>query len=509
MKRICLALILLVVATGARAAEEVICLENCGASEWGMACTPTSTCVQGKYFIGYYATYAELMEELNELAACGGTFSVHQGATTVWAAGGDCPAVVQVPDIWRTISVSVDITQEQASCTRDYCTRTDTYYGHYYIGPNPETAYDRDTDGDGVLDGDDLCPDTPQGETVGADGCALDADGDGVINDEDLCPDTPQGYEVGADGCPIDSDGDGLPDTMDPDNDDPDDFTFKCSERQFDQDGNATWMSCVTDDGKTFTLGDYDPNKETWIIGNAPWWPSSDLETVSPSGGIADPNDEKPPTGQIAPDFGDAPDIDFDEGNDNTDNTIDTDYLADIVSNTKQSLSNQDKLGQYLQDISQGIKDQNKLIASQKNDVQPPSVDIDVPSATDIADEIRQDNEELQNAIDAQGETATTDAINGINGVDTTFDGEFTEADKPDENLISDIFDGFMQNNPVSDLVNNSSVDVSQGSCSFTYDYKGTVVDFTICNFQQELALMGNILFGLAGVSSLLIIFRR
>ena len=50
-----------------------------------------------------------------------------------------------------------------------------------------------DSDGDSVPDGADLCPDTPEGEPVDANGCSqsqLDDDGDGVNNDTDLCPDT-------------------------------------------------------------------------------------------------------------------------------------------------------------------------------------------------------------------------------------------------------------------------------------------------------------------------------
>ena len=70
-----------------------------------------------------------------------------------------------------------------------------------------------DTDGDGVGDGEDLCPGTPPGTQVNADGCP-DADGDGVADTDDLCPGTPPGTQVDADGCP-DADGDGVPDTDD------------------------------------------------------------------------------------------------------------------------------------------------------------------------------------------------------------------------------------------------------------------------------------------------------
>ena len=61
-----------------------------------------------------------------------------------------------------------------------------------------------DDDNDGVSNDLDLCPNTPAGEPVDADGCSasqLDDDNDGVSNDLDLCPNTPAGEPVDADGC--------------------------------------------------------------------------------------------------------------------------------------------------------------------------------------------------------------------------------------------------------------------------------------------------------------------
>lgn len=58
-----------------------------------------------------------------------------------------------------------------------------------------------DSDGDGVTDDLDRCPDTPKGVTVDAQGCALDSDGDGVADYLDKCPNTPKGATVDARGC--------------------------------------------------------------------------------------------------------------------------------------------------------------------------------------------------------------------------------------------------------------------------------------------------------------------
>ncbi len=72
-----------------------------------------------------------------------------------------------------------------------------------------------DTDGDGVWDSFDVCPGTPEGATVDERGCPRDTDGDGVFDGIDICPDTPAGAEVDAEGCPLDSDGDGVYDGLD------------------------------------------------------------------------------------------------------------------------------------------------------------------------------------------------------------------------------------------------------------------------------------------------------
>lgn len=60
-----------------------------------------------------------------------------------------------------------------------------------------------DSDGDGVTDDKDMCPDTPRGAPVDAKGCPLDSDGDGVPDYLDKCPGTRAGAKVDQDGCEI------------------------------------------------------------------------------------------------------------------------------------------------------------------------------------------------------------------------------------------------------------------------------------------------------------------
>ncbi|HIF17337.1 MAG TPA: OmpA family protein [Cycloclasticus sp.] len=69
-----------------------------------------------------------------------------------------------------------------------------------------ETVLDKagaepDTDGDGVVDSRDECPNTPEGVVVGKNGCTSDSDGDGVADYKDQCPDSAPGAKVNELGC--------------------------------------------------------------------------------------------------------------------------------------------------------------------------------------------------------------------------------------------------------------------------------------------------------------------
>jgi outer membrane protein OmpA-like peptidoglycan-associated protein/opacity protein-like surface antigen len=100
--------------------------------------------------------------------------------------------------------------------------------------PEDKTQLANDTDGDGVINSVDLCPNTPIAAygkideygcpsdsdadgladyldkcpyiyvdlTKDSTGCPPDTDGDSVPNEEDDCPDTPGGYAVDERGCP-------------------------------------------------------------------------------------------------------------------------------------------------------------------------------------------------------------------------------------------------------------------------------------------------------------------
>ncbi len=122
-----------------------------------------------------------------------------------------------------------------------------------------------DTDGDGIYDKDDACPEVPGLEAFN--GCP-DSDGDGIEDREDRCPNEAGPKEFN--GCP-DSDGDGVPDIDD-----------KCP----DVAGLAEFNGCPDTDGD----GVADPDDECPDVAgpaenNGCPWPDSDGD------GVADKDD--------------------------------------------------------------------------------------------------------------------------------------------------------------------------------------------------------------------------
>jgi outer membrane protein OmpA-like peptidoglycan-associated protein len=117
-----------------------------------------------------------------------------------------------------------------------------------------------DTDGDGIYDKDDACPEVPGLEVFN--GCP-DSDGDGIEDREDRCPNEAGPKEFN--GCP-DSDGDGIPDIDD-----------KCA----DVPGLAEFNGCPDTDGD----GVADPDDECPDVAgpaenNGCPWPDKDGDSV-------------------------------------------------------------------------------------------------------------------------------------------------------------------------------------------------------------------------------------
>ena len=94
------------------------------------------------------------------------------------------------------------VTAEQISASKDMAGFVEKVFLAKKAAPK-KVAPPRplDSDGDGVIDAKDKCPDTPRGVKVDAQGCPLDSDGDGVYDYKDKCPGTPKAAKVDKRGC--------------------------------------------------------------------------------------------------------------------------------------------------------------------------------------------------------------------------------------------------------------------------------------------------------------------
>jgi OOP family OmpA-OmpF porin len=127
---------------------------------------------------------------------------------------------------------------------RDIMVLADNSRDHFLASWGLNFAFGRakppvDSDGDGVIDKKDKCPNTPTGATVDVNGCPSDADGDGVLDGIDKCPDTPKGATVDRTGCPMDSDNDGVPDGIDQCSNTPNGATVDARGCPMDSDGDG------------------------------------------------------------------------------------------------------------------------------------------------------------------------------------------------------------------------------------------------------------------------------
>ena len=117
-----------------------------------------------------------------------------------------------------------------------------------------------DTDGDGIPDGEDLCPEDPNKVVPGICGCGeldTDSDSDGVPDCEDACPDDSAKSVPGICGCGVpdtDTDGDDVADCEDACPNDPEKTApgaCGCgeSDTDADSDGSPHCLDCDDGDG--------------------------------------------------------------------------------------------------------------------------------------------------------------------------------------------------------------------------------------------------------------------
>lgn len=286
-------------------------------------------------------------------------------------------------------------------------------------------------------------------------GTTEDEDSDGVPDAQDRCPGTPAGTLVNDFGCPQegqDQDGDGVEDS--------EDF---CPDTPPGVDVNV--YGCTEAESKD-TDGDGVPDHKDTCPDTAPG------ESVDPKGCSQADKDEE------------QQGVDPDDGIDNDD---DTGLLSEI--------------SQWLAKIS-GQLDKT---------VDPDGVGGQVASGSGAAADIKKALEQTY--------TSAPSIDNSLNDYATEKSGYLSELehenvvdDVPEEwrvkTVLLDVIKEAIDNNPITDPFTGVAVNAS-GNCSFQVDLFGRSITFSICEWAEQINIMGTINLWLATIHSLLILFRR
>lgn len=167
--------------------------------------------------VDFYDKDARLLA-INLLKRFGGSKKQRAIVAPVAMLDGDNDGIVDAEDVCPQTPIGVSVDDKGCELDSDFDGIVDS---QDRCPATPNTVIvdtqgcERDSDGDGVADSQDRCLATPSGASVNDRGCEPDSDGDGVADNHDRCPETVTGAEVDARGCEIDADNDGIVDRLD------------------------------------------------------------------------------------------------------------------------------------------------------------------------------------------------------------------------------------------------------------------------------------------------------
>lgn len=321
---------------------------------------------------------------------------------------------------------------------------------------------------------------------------------------------------------PPDTDDDGIPDELDPYPNSSDPFDFKVVQYGENTSGEKVWTLIRCSDGQYFEYGDredvdgyvyttigsqtYDSDQLNTLFGEGGSYaglqvnPSNQIQTVEYLG--SDPLTELP---------------EYSSGVDSQSGT-DSGKLQDIVSNTKNTVDNQEISNGWLSTISKGIQDLIQAVGFTSGGGGTISGDVTVdgvPSAEEIAEAIGDE--------DATSPGYGLDDIyNGSSGSDAAYSDAQTAFQT--ETTLNDIPEDYREktdlptefNNKLSDeritgirdYIEGHSVS-SSGSCSFDWVFKGHTITFSICNFASVLSVFGTLILSITTLNAMIIVFKR
>lgn len=91
----------------------------------------------------------------------------------------------------------------------------------------------------------------------------------------------------------------------------------------------------------------------------------------------------------------------------------------------------------------------------------------------------------------------------------TEYDGEIAQEDIPDKKSIADLLTDAISNNPLTNIITGSGLDLSGSATQLSWQYKGKTIVFDLSDRGGVLSAMGTLLVFLAGIAAYFIIVGR
>jgi hypothetical protein len=202
-------------------------------------------------------------------------------------------------------------------------------------------------------------------------------------------------------------------------------------------------------------------------LGVSPSSPGSGEEEITP------PEEEKGTQGQDA-EVGDT----------------DTELLEKITDNTSEIADNTDGLEEGLTELERQLIEANNHLEDIANNYNSGGTSLGTPTSND---------RDRANALNSATETTDLE------------DYEFTSADAPETSTIGTLLDSISAQNPINDFLDNIQVTYSNPVCSvendFTFMEQNFEFDIDLCDYEDTLDIMGDILFMIAVIMFIIIIF--
>jgi hypothetical protein len=319
------------------------------------------------------------------------------------------------------------------------------------------------------------------------------------------------------DGCPPpynpDADGDGIPDECDfypNESDKNNDYKLLHATRE-DSSGILVSKYVKTSYGDFFRLGAEVPDNtpgytdELYVSASYETYPSDCMYDISGSSesDFTDPVVYPGGTPDGTP-GGTGIDPSMTDGESATGTETESEANTKIIDNTGATADNTAALGEYLKDMNKALQTIDKNIAMQGDAI------------GDGMDGIQSGLAEISEKMgDGSGDgEAAWDGIDGGSGWDDPQLTQITEGETGDYQAHGNLEDegfitNFLTNNPIQQALDNSGFSLLNPVCEMSFDL-GPLGSHTlsICEWDTEITMMGNLLFGITCLMSVMIVAR-